>query len=319
MNATDAIFVGIDVSKAQLDVAVLPNGPRSRVDNDRQGAAQLIRQLEPIAPSLIVIESTGGYERLIITELLAVGLPVALVNPRQVRDFARGIGQLAKTDTIDAEVLALFAKHVQPRLLETTPKKQAELEQLVTRRRQLLGLRNTESNRLGTTVAKLARKSLKQTIALFDRQMAELDKEIARRIETDDDWRDKARLLRSVPGVGPVTIATLISQLPELGLLNRAEIAALVGLAPFNRDSGQARGRRSISGGRSGVRCALYMAALSARTCNPTLRPFTSRLEAEGKPFRVAITACMRKLLVTLNTMVKNQTPWNPKINLSIP
>ena len=319
MNTTDAIFVGIDVSKAQLDVAVSPKRPRSRVNNDQQGAAQLSRELKSIAPSLIVIESTGGYERLVITELLAAGLPVALVNPRQVRDFARGIGQLAKTDTIDAEVLALFAKHVQPRLLEKTPEKQAELEQLVTRRRQLLGLKNTETNRLGTTVAKLARKSIGQTIALFDRQMAELDKEIARRIETDDDWRDKARLLRSVPGVGPVTIATLISQLPELGFLNRAEIAALVGLAPFNRDSGQARGKRSISGGRSGVRCALYMAALSARRCNPTLRPFTQRLEAEGKPFRVAITACMRKLLVTLNTMLKNQTPWNPKINPSTP
>lgn len=319
MNATETTFVGIDVSKAQLDVAVLPKGPQSRVNNDRQGAAQLIRKLKPIAPSLIVIESTGGYERLVIAELLAVGLPVALVNPRQVRDFARGIGQLAKTDTIDAEVLALFAKHVQPRLLEKTPEKQAEMGQLVTRRRQLLALKNIESNRLGTTVAKLARKSLKQTIALFDKQMAQLDKEIARLIETDDDWRDKARLLRSVPGVGPVTVATLISQLPELGFLNRAEIAALAGLAPFNRDSGKSRGKRSISGGRSGVRCALYMAALSARTCNPALRPFTKRLEAEGKPFRVAITACMRKLLITLNTMVKNQTPWNPKINPSIP
>jgi transposase len=315
MNATDAIFVGIDVSKAHLDVAVLAKGPGFRVSNDRQGVAQLIRKLKPVMPSLVVIESTGGYERLVITELLAAGLPVALVNPRQVRDFARGIGRLAKTDTIDAEVLALFAKHVQPRLLEKTPEKQAELEQLVTRRRQLLGLRNTESNRLATTVAKLARKSLKQTIALFDRQMAELDKEIARLIETDDDWRDKARLLRSVPGVGPVTVATLISQLPELGFLNRAEIAALAGLAPFNRDSGQSRGKRSISGGRCGVRCALYMAALSARTCNPTLRPFSKRLEADGKPFRVAITACMRKLLVTLNTMVKNQSPWNPQTN----
>jgi len=307
-------FVGIDVSKESLDVCTLPEGHRKSLAYDKLGLRKLI-QLLPLAGScLIVVESTGGYERRLTAELLQAGFTVALVNPRQTRDFAKGFGKLAKTDRIDAEMLALFAQHVQPRPLKRHPEKQAELDELVTRRKQLLDLKTIESNRLETTHTKLAQKGIRQTMTLFDKQVAQLDKEIAKLIQDHDDWRDRANLLGSIPGVGPTTTSSLIARLPELGSINRKQISALVGVAPFNHDSGKFRGKRSIWGGRADVRCVLYMAAFSARNCNPVIRAFAKRLEADGKPFKVVMTACMRKLLVIMNTMVKTQTHWSPQI-----
>lgn len=303
-------YVGIDVAKDSLDVACLPETQRLTLPYDDDGIARLVRTLRGLGPLLIVVEATGGYERRLVAQLIDAGFRVARVNPRQVRNFARGFGQLAKTDRIDAEVLARFARHVQPQPLEKTPEKQVELDQLVTRRRQLLDLKTAESNRLGLVTAKVARKSIERVLKLLAQQIDAIDDAIARLIESDDDWQHKAQILDSTPGVGAVLVSTILAKLPELGRLNRQKIAALVGVAPFNHDSGKLRGRRAISGGRDDVREVLYMAALTARQFNPAIRAFADRLEAAGKPFKVMITACMRKLIVTLNTMIQNNTPW---------
>ena len=313
MDDSISHFVGIDVAKQSFDVCVLPEEKRLSLSYDEGGLRQLLSQLPKEGSCLIVMEATGGYQRRLVAELTEAGHLVAVANPRQVRDFARGLGVLAKTDRIDAAVIARFGQHVRPRTVEKTPEKQAELEQLVVRRRQLVDLRTAESNRLETISVKSVRKSIQQVVNLLNKQIERIEKDILALLESDDDWKDKRKLLDSVPGIGPVTIASLLAELPELGLLNRQEIAALVGLAPFNRDSGRFRGKRSIWGGRASVRSVLYMAALSARRCNPIIRQFAKRLEAEGKLFKVVITACMRKLLVILNTMVKNNTHWNPK------
>jgi len=313
MDDTITHFVGIDVAKQSFDVCVFPEEKRLSLSYDEGGLRQLRRQLPKEGTCLIVIEATGGYQRRLVAELAEAGHRVAVVNPRQVRDFARGLGVLAKTDRIDAAVIARFGQHVRPRTVEKTPEKQAELEQIVVRRRQLVDLRTAESNRLETISVKSVQKSIQQVVNLLNKQIERIEKDILALLESDDDWKDKRKLLDSVPGIGPVTIASLLAELPELGFLNRQEIAALVGLAPFNRDSGRFRGKRSIWGGRASVRSVLYMAALSARRCNPIIRQFAKRLEAEGKLFKVVITACMRKLLVILNTMVKNNTHWNPK------
>ena len=237
---------------------------------------------------------------------------MAVVNPRQVRDFAKGLGILAKTDRLDAQVIARFGQHVRPRTLAKTHEKQEELAQLVTRRRQLIELRTAENNRMETLVSKPVRKSVQQVVELLNKQIKRIEKEILALLESDDEWKDKGEIIQSTPGIGPVTVATLLAELPELGVLNRQEISALVGLAPFNRDSGPFHGKRSIWGGRASVRSALYMAALTARRCNPVIRSFAQRLEAQGKPYKVVMTACMRKLLVILNTLVKTNSPWNP-------
>jgi len=305
-------FVGIDVSKQQLDVAENPNSPTWSCPYDPRGIAHLIKRLRPLHPCLIVVEATGGYERRLIADLLDAGFHVARVNPRQVRDFARGLGQLAKTDRLDAQILARFAQHVQPAPLQKSPEKQAVLDQLVSRRRQLLELRTAETARLELTQASLARRSIQQLLRLLDKQIDQLDTEIARLIDSHDDWRNKAQLLTSTPGVGPVLAATLLAKLPELGSLSRQKISALAGVAPFNHDSGKFRGQRSIWGGRRDVRAVLYMAALTARRCNPAIRAFAQRLQAAGKPLKVVLTACMRKLLLILNAMLKKQTPWHP-------
>ena len=307
-----AAFVGVDVAKHQLDVAATATTPPVSLPYDANGLAQLRRYLQPLGKCLIVVEATGGLEQPLIADLIEAGYTVARVNPRQVRDFARGMGYLAKTDRIDALVLARFGQHVRPRPVEFPPEKQRELEQLVTRRRQLLDLQTMESNRLGTTTAGTARRSIDKILAVLHRQIKDLDKSIARLIDSDDQWRHKNDLLQSVPGVGTTTSATLIAELPELGQLNRQEIAALVGVAPYNRDSGQSSGVRSIWGGRVVVRNLLYMAALTAYRCNPTIRQFAKRLQAAGKSFKVMITACMRKLLIILNTMLKTDCPWIP-------
>lgn len=312
-------FVGIDVAKSTFDCVILPEGTRLSETYDAQGMARLVEQLRGCGLCLVVLEASGGYERRLAAELVDAGYQVAVVNPRRVRDFARGIGVLAKNDRVDARVLATYAQLVHPRLFEKPSEKQQELAALVTRRRQLLALRIAESNRLELTTAKLATKSIRHVLDLLRKELAQLDAEIARLIAADDDWRNKSDLLQSVPGVGPATSALLVAELPELGRLNSRQIASLAGLAPFDRDSGKSHGQRSIWGGRSSVRSMLYMAALTARRCNPVIRAFADRLEQAGKRTKVILTACMRKLLVILNTMIRNQTSWNPNYTPQTP
>jgi transposase len=306
-------FVGIDVSKSKFDVVVLPEGTRVTCTYDSEGIGQLLAQL-PRHDCVVVLEATGGLERRLAAELIDAGHQTAIANPRQVRDFARGIGVLAKNDRLDARVLAIYAQHVQLRLSVKPSEKRQELTALVVRRRQLLALQTAESNRLQQTKIKLATKSIRHVLDLLRKELKKLDAEIARLIADDDDWRSKSQLLQSVPGVGPATSASLVAELPELAKLNRQEIASLVGLAPFSRDSGQFRGQRSIWGGRGSVRCALYMAALNAKRCNPVIHAFAERLKRAGKRPKVVLTACMRKLLVILNTMLRNQTEWNTTV-----
>jgi transposase len=306
------VWIGIDVAKDTLDAAwsTTTGTERSSSENGKSGHNELVKKLPPPAGARVVVEATGGYERTLVTALIEAGYRVAVVNPRQVRDFAKALGILAKTDRIDALVLARFGEQVQPRLLEEDPADRAELMQLVTRRRQLIDLRTMESNRLTQSTARAAQKSIRHVLKLLEKEIDQLESEIARLLGSDDDWRAKIELLSSVPGVAKVTSATLVAEVPELGRLNRQAIAALVGLAPFNDDSGRHRGVRRIAGGRAAVRHVLYMAALSARRCNPVIHAFAQRLAAQGKKPKVIIAACMRKLLVILNTMLKNNTPW---------
>lgn len=308
-----AAYAGIDVSKRSWDLHVLPSGAQLSTTADAAGMKQLLQSLKATPNCLIVIEATGGLERRLAADLIDAGFQVAVVNPRQVRDFARSVGRLAKTDRLDARVLALFAEKVQPRLTEKTPEKQLELDALMTRRRQLVQLRAAEQMRREQASSKLARKSVVHLLDVLRKEISQLDQAIAQLIQSDDDWRRKIELLQSVPGVGPQTSATLMAELPELGQLNRQQIGALAGLAPFNHDSGQSYGKRSIWGGRAAVRSILYMAAVSARRCNPQLKIFADRLTKAGKPFKVVITACMRKLLIILNCMIKQSVPWNPE------
>jgi transposase len=310
-----ASFVGIDVAKQQLDVALLPTGKKFAVKRTSDGYQQLLDQLPAAGSCHVVLEATGGYEREVVAELLSHGHHVSVVNPRQVRDFARALGILAKTDRIDAYVLARFAEQVNPRSVLDVAPKLAELQQLVERRRQLIELRTAENNRLELCTAKMARKSIQQVLKTIDKQIAAIEAEIARLVDSDDDWKRKTQVLTSVPGVGKITAASLIADLPELGQLNRAQIVSLAGLAPFNHDSGKLKGKRAIGGGRVTIRNALYMAALSAMRCNPALKEFAQRLNQKGKLFKVRITACMRKLLVVLNSLVKNNQTWCNNLN----
>ena len=310
MDGSIALFAGVDVSKRSLDLCLLPEERRESFAYDEQGLAQLSKALPAPGTCRIVVEATGGYQRVLVAELVNAGHQVAVVNPRQVRDFARGLGILAKTDRIDAYVLARYAQQAEPRMVAQVSEKAVELEQLVTRRRQLIQLRTAETNRKHATPSKAVRQSVQQMIVVLRKQIDRVEQEILALVESDDDWKNKMDRLGSVPGVGPVTAASLLAELPELGQVNRQEIAALVGVAPFNRDSGRYRGKRSIWGGRASVRSVLYMAALTARTHNPILRAFAQRLEAAGKPFKVVITACMRKLLTILNTILKDGTSW---------
>jgi transposase len=306
--------VGIDVAKHTLDVHQLADGRHLTLAYDTKGLQQLRKELPAPDETLVVVEATGGYQRRLVAELADAGYAVAVVNPRQVRDYARGLGRLAKTDRIDAETIARFGAHVRPRPIEQMPAKQAELEALVTRRRQLVEHRTAEQNRKETAATKSIRKNIQQVIDLLNKQIERIEKDIAELLESDDDFKAKAALLASVPGIGITTAATLLAELPELGVLNRQQIAALVGVAPFNRDSGRFRGKRAIWGGRSALRSVLYMAALTARRCNPTIRAFAKRLEEQGKPFKVSLVACMRKLLILLNAMVKTNHHWQPRI-----
>lgn len=310
-------WIGIDVAKATLDVHVRPSDEQWTVANDEAGIRQLVDQVRGAAPTQVVLEATGGYELAVVSALAAAGLPVVVVNPRQVRDFAKATGQLAKTDRLDAAVLARFAEVVQPEARTLATAEQQELDALLTRRRQLIDMLTAEKNRLGQVFVRAGasvRKSLKAHIAFLERELQRADTDLGDRIRQSPLWREREDLLRSAPGVGPVLSRTLLAALPELGRLDRKAIAALVGVAPMNRDSGLMRGKRMIFGGRAPVRTALYMGALTATRCNPVIRQFYQRLVATGKPKKVALTACMRKLLIILNAMVRQGTPWSPAI-----
>lgn len=302
--------VGIDVSKAVLDIARVPVDEHWQVAHDEKGLAALTERLCARYPQLVVLEASGGYERDVILALVAKGLPAVVVNPRQVRDFARATGRLAKTDAIDARILAQFGATLRPPVRALKDEEARLLEAVVTRRRQLIAMLTAERNRLGAAPAPL-RRDIKTHIVWLERRLKDHDTEIKRRIEASPLWRVKDDLLRSVPGVGPVVSASLLVGVPELGRLNRREIAALVGVAPFNRDSGTLKGRRCVWGGRAHVRAVLYMATLSGIRSNAVLRAFYVRLRAAGKPAKVALTACMRKLLTILNAILKTSTPWN--------
>lgn len=303
------IYVGIDVAKDRLDVAQRPGTEAWWVTNDDRGIADLVARLKALRPTLVVLEATGGVELPLVGALAAVGLPVVVVNPRQTREFARATGRLAKTDAIDAQVLARFAEAVRPALRPLPDAASQQLSGLVARRRQVIEMLTAEKNRL-RTAAPAVRDHIKEHILWLERSLSDLDSELGQAIHSSDIWRAQDNLLQSAPGVGPVLSTTLLAELPELGSLNRKEIAALVGVAPLNRDSGTLRGRRTVWGGRSQVRAALYMAALVASRFNPVIRAFYQRLEAAGKPKKVALTACMRKLLTILNAMMRHQAPW---------
>jgi transposase len=304
------IFAGVDVAKDELEVCVMPGEHRITVARDGEGVAKLLDFFKQHGVEGVIVESTGGYDRIVTAACLEAELRTSLINPRQAKHFGIALGLLAKNDRIDARTLALFGDRIRPREMEKTPEKQQELHDLVTRRRQLVAMQAAEKIRRKQDTTKIAAKSIDAILAALAKQVDKLDTEIARRIEADDSWRITDSLLQSVPGVGEATSAALIAELPELGKLNRQQVASLVGLAPYDHDSGKMKGQRSIWGGRKTVRTALYMAALSALRCNPALRAFAERLKRAGKKFKVIITAVMRKLLVTLNTMLKNNAPW---------
>jgi transposase len=307
------MFVGIDVAKAELVVAVRPSGERWTEANDEAGVQAMAERLRGLGPELIVCEATGGYELLAVGALLGAGLPVVVVNPRQVRDFARATGELAKTDRLDAEVLGLFADRVRPAVRPLPDAAAHELAGVLARRRQLLEMLQAEHNRLGQVFSrgKAVARSLKQHIAYLERELARTDAGLGELIRRTPAWRERDDLLRSVPGIGPVVSYTLVADLPELGQLTRREIAKLVGIAPVSRDSGTMRGRRFVQGGRSQVRAVLYMGALVAVRHNPAIRAFYQRLVNAGKPKKLALVACMRKLLTILNTMARTGERWD--------
>jgi transposase len=310
--AEGSVYVGIDVSKARLDVAVEPAGEHLEFANEPAGIAALVARMREIDPKLVVLEASGGYEAA-VTASLAEVVPVAVVNPRQVREFAKATGTLAKTDRLDARMLARFGEAIRPEVRPLPDENAQELSALLARRRQLLDMITAESNRLALAPKRL-RDSIKAHIKWMRHQLGAVDHDLDQWIRSSPVWREKDDLLRTTPGVGPVLARTLLGDLPELGTLSRRQIAALVGLAPFACDSGKFHGRRMIRGGRSHVRSTLYMATLTAIRHNTVIRTFYERLRHGGKPFKVSITAAMRKLLTILNAMVANRRPWTPAI-----
>ncbi len=311
MNSGAELHVGIDVSKASLDVSVHPSGEAWSSPNSHKGIALLKGRLRQLKPKLVVLEASGGYERAAVVTMSAAGLPVVVVNPRQVRDFARATGTLAKTDRIDARVLSRFASSIRPELRRMSDASEQELSALQARRRQLVEMLTAEKNRLRTASPRVA-KEIRKHIGWLQRRLEVMEKELGDQVRCNPVWRAKEDILRSVPGVGPTVAGTLLSDLPELGTLNRRQIAALVGVAPLNWDSGSFRGRRSIWGGRAHVRAVLFMSALVAARCNPLIKAFYERLRAAGKPKKVALIACMRKLLTVLNSMLRHEQSWKP-------
>lgn len=304
-------FVGIDVSKDTLDVCVLPTGEAFTVSNDTAGIDELLTRLRPMAPERVVMEATGGYETEAAATLLLGSFAVCVVNPLQVRNFARADGQFAKTDRIDAGVIAKFGERMRPALRTMPDAELRGIDALVTRRRQLLQMTTAEKNRMGTA-ARALRPRIQAHIDWMEQEIAGIEQELANAIEASPVWQQKVVLYTSVPGIGVTTAHALVAELPELGLLCAKKISALVGAAPYPRDSGTFRGQRHIRGGRASVRCALYMATLSAIRWNPAIKVMYERLKARGKPFKVAMIACLRKLLVILNTMARTNTAWNP-------
>ena len=306
-------YLGIDVAKNSFQVASRPVQIQGSYPNTRPGHRDLIGDLRPCQIARIVLEATGGYEKALAAELVQAGYNVVVANPRQVRDFARGMGRLAKTDPIDADTLALFGEKV-PLTPKTPPNAPTEaLAELVTRRRQLIDLHTQETNRAQMIHHVKVRKSIRKMIKTLEFQIREIDELIQEHIQADEDFQRKDQILRSTGGVGPQTSAMLLSRLPELGRLNRHQVAALVGLAPYDRKSGKQDRRAHIAGGRADVRSLLYMAALSAQRFNPAIKTFAQRLQDQGKPFKVVITACMRKLLIILNALLRDQIPWTLK------
>jgi transposase len=309
---TPGTFIGIDVAKRQLDVVERPSGERWSTSNDAVGIAGLLERLRAAGPpTLIVLEPTGGYEIAVVAALTAAAFPVVVVNARQVRDFARAVGKLAKTDAIDAAVLAQFAEAVRPEPRELPDALTQTLHGWLARRRQLVDMLRAEEQRLAVAAPGI-RAQIQHHIEWLRAQLRDVDGELQTLIRQSPVWREQENLLRTVPGVGPVLATTLLADLPELGRLNRKQIAALAGVAPLNRDSGQQRGARHIWGGRAEVRAVLYMATLSAIRCNAVIRVFFTRLTAAGKPRKVALTACMRKLLTILNAMMHRRVGWQP-------
>jgi transposase len=308
--AKSRVFVGIDVAQATLEVAIRPTGEAWQVVNDEIAFVDLVDRLQQVKPALIVLEATGGIHVPVVAALAAAKLPVVAINPRQARDFAKATGKLAKTDRIDAHVLAHFAEAVRPEVRPLPDAATQELAFLVARRRQLLEMRVAEQNRSRGAPGRI-RSQIREHIDWLNRQIDELDRDIGQRVRSSPAWRERDDLLRSTPGVGPVLSATLLAELPELGALPNKQLVALVGLAPLNQDSGKKRGKRLIWGGRARVRAALYMATLVATRRNPAIRAFYERLLAMHKPKKLALAACMHKLLRMLNAMVRRRTPWS--------
>jgi transposase len=307
--AMSTMWVGIDISKRRLDVAIRPVGEAFSLDNNEPGVRRLVKLLGKWSPQLIVMEATGGHEYAAASGLMKAGFPVAVVNPRQVRNFARAVGKLAKTDPIDAKILAHFGEAVQPPIRPIADQQLKEIGQLVTRRRQLVEIIVAEQNRR-VSLSGLVQRDVDVTIRFLQNRLKKIDKEIQALIMEHTEWKQRAELLNTVPGVGSVLIGSIVADLPELGNLNRKQIAALVGVAPFNNDSGPSKGRRRIWGGRSHLRSLLYMCVVAGLRCNETIQGFYRHLLAAGKPSKVAIVACMRKLLVILHAMLHSQKAW---------
>jgi transposase len=311
-------FIGIDVSKQWLEVAAHESDFKFRCPNKTSSFGQLIAELIVLRPALIVLEATGGLEMPVVNALHAVGLPVVVVNPRQVRDFAKALGQLAKTDPLDARVLAHFAAAIKPPVRPIKSKDEQDLDALTGRRGQLVGMLTDEKNRRGSAASDTVRDKIKEHIDWLEDCIADIDQQLKAMLKTSASWQAKDKILQSVPGIGPVTSFSTIADLPELGKLDRQKICKLVGVAPLNRDSGQQRGSRHIYGGRPQLRRVLFMAALTASRHNPVIKEFYQRLIAKQKPHKVAITACMRKLLSIINVMVRDSTPWkSPEVQVS--
>jgi transposase len=306
------VFVGIDGAKAQLDIAVRPTGARWRAPNDEAGIAMLVAQLQAVAPTLMVLEATGGFPRAVVAALTVVGLPVVVANPRQTRDFAKATGQWAQTAALDARALAHFAAAVRP-IPRPVPDAQTEAMRALLTRRQFIAMRTAESNRLGSASSPTVQADIKAHLAWLAQRLATLDDDLDTTLRASPVWRERETLYRSVPGIGPVCARTLLLDLPELGTLSRQRIAALAGVAPFNCDSGTLRGRRAIWGGRAPRRATLYMATLVAVRHHAVLQAYYERRLAAGKAKKVALVACMRTLLTIRNAMAKHQTPWQPQ------
>ena len=313
MEQGEGVYVGMDVSKVWLDMAVHGEENSWRFENDASGIADLIERLQKMAVALVVLEATGGYEILVVADMVRAGLPVVVTNPRRVRAFARSTGRLAKTDKLDAKLLAHFAFALRPAARPLPSEEEERLTGLLTRRRQVVDMLTMEKNRLHTVRAEM-RQKIEAHVKWLKKDLADLDEEIEQFIQGLPVWKEKDALLQSVPGVGRITSGTLLSMLPELGTLNRQEIAALVGVAPVNKDSGRKQSKRRVYGGRATVRSVLYMATLSAKKFNPVIKTFYDRLIKKGKEKKVALTACMRKLIVILNAMMRSGKPWSPLV-----